>query len=537
MQKDAELCGAPFRAGSLSASLLALALGAGCAFDATGGGEPEELGSQTSALTAQPSDLNPEKVLLVRDVSVVDHDGTSNPNDPPRTVDPCKSSNLNDGNRHWTFGYLMTQMAARSFNRARNRAYTASELATDWLQKWANASDVWTSPAPGSVPFNPSSKLGEQVQPDLGIGPAEKTVAAMTLNRWRMASCLQAAGRPVEEPNADFYCPGSKLATTALAMNKAPFRLLAIVNRPDLRSPRLFGEGNAGELRFVFEILDPTHKQRVYDPAQNLWVPGDGSCQGMDTTMAGGGSNNAEIQLLILEYAANKSDPKAYERSWEALNTKVLGSTDYVNALQAITDGIVNAGAAPNNANQSALIRIRTNTSVDDENWTLREFMIATDSTLVPVEVKQTPFDSINATKDLSAWSFRNESAIIAGTDLLPTRFPPDPTYTYTTSRFRGTKSNNQTGSTFWSGPGLDGLLRHKLSLATCNGCHSAETGNGFFHVRPRLYKQTSAISGFLSGVDPNGQPFQVADPVSGEIRSFAELRSRQTSMWNLIYR
>ena len=48
-----------------------------------------------------------------------------------------------------------------------------------------------------------------------------------------------------------------KSGSTTLAMNRAPFRLLAIVNRFDLRkSPRRFGEGASGELRFVFSPLD-----------------------------------------------------------------------------------------------------------------------------------------------------------------------------------------------------------------------------------------------------------------------------------------
>jgi hypothetical protein len=477
-----------------------------------------ELGSTAQELvTARPSDLDPDRVLLVRHVDVVDNDKS----EPQRTVDPCMTSTLADGNRHWTFGYLLQQMAAKSWNGARNRPYSASELAIDWLSKWANVSQVWATPAPGAVPFNPSSTLAETVEPERTPNhPAEvaDNVPQMVLDRWRKASCLQARNTDIEAPNADSVCPPATVAATPLAMNRAPFRLLAIVNRPDLRSPRYFGEGNAGELRFVFQILDPLRRYSVDDV----------SCAGMNTPVAGGGTDNADNQLIILEYAANKSDPKAYARQWEALNAFEPPTEAYRTRLQAITDGIVNAGAAPKNASQSALIRIRTNTTVDNGTWFLREFMIATNTLLVPVEVKQTPMLKFDNKQLLTDWANANSAPISQQTHLLPSK--------YAGQFFRGLKSENLAGASFWTAA-VPSDVRHKLSVNTCSGCHSRETGSPFSHVHARVYDSGSTISSFLSGFDDEGQPYQVEDPLTHQLRPFHALADRQTSMWNLIYR
>ena len=46
--------------------------------------------------------------------------------------------------------------------------------------------------------------------------------------------------------------------TATLDLNQAPFRLLAIVNRIDLRENLTYGAGSAGEGRLVFGAVDPT---------------------------------------------------------------------------------------------------------------------------------------------------------------------------------------------------------------------------------------------------------------------------------------
>lgn len=496
-----------------------LLAGAGCGEFVGTESDAEEVTVVEGAATAAPSGLNPDKVLFVRDVSVVD--------DVSRTADPCKSTSEADANRHWTFGYLLKQMAERS-------GMSANDFAAGWLIRWGITSLVWASPAPGAVPFNPSSTLNEVVQPEYAFSDTEgqDTVPGLMLHLWRKASCLQAAGRDIADPAADSICPPDRVANTQLAMNKAPFRLLAIVNRPDLRKVRYFGEGNAGELRFVFQVLNPMVRD----------TDGTGACTGLGTP---GGDAVGENQLVILEYAANKADPKAYGRQWEALNTLTLNSSTYRSQLQSITDGVVNAGAAPSNVNQSALIRVRTNTTVNNSTWFLREFMIATNRGLEPVEVKQTPLAELNENFTpannpvLSNWVNANPTAILNQTHLLPSQ--------YQNQRLRGFKGENLQHNTFWKMAGVSNNdVRHKLSLNTCSGCHGLETGAGNFNntgnqfamVVPRHYRQRSEVSSFISGVGKDGQPYQVTDPGNNNVkRTFSEFKVRQTELWNLIYR
>lgn len=504
-----------------------LLAGAGCADIEGADVDAQDIVVQTGAVTATPSALNPDKVLLVRDISVVDRDfGTTG--DPARTVDPCKSTSEADANRHWTFGYLMKQMALRS-------GMSVSDFAAGWLIRWGVTSLVWATPDPGTVPFNPSTTLNEVIDPEVAFTPTEgeDTIPGLVLHLWRKASCMQAAGRDIEDPAVDSICPPDRVATTPLAMNKAPFRLLAIVNRPDLRKVRYFGEGNAGELRFVFQILNPMVRDR----------DGSGACTGLDGP--GTSATEGDNQLVILEYAANKADPKAYERQWEALNTLTLNSSTYRNQLQAITDSVVNSGAAPSNVNQSALIRIRTNTTVTNSTWILREFMIATNKGLEPVEVKQTPLPQLNDHPDasndplLSNWVNANQTPILNQTH----RVPP----TYQGQRLLAFKGENLQFNTFWQMAGVSNNdVRHKLSLNTCSGCHGLETGNGSFNntgnafamILARHYRQRSVISSFISGVGKDGQPYQISDPGNNNVkRSFNEFKVRQTEMWNLIYR
>ena len=126
--------------------------------------------------------------------------------DPGRTFNPC--TNVGTANGLWTFGHLMTQMA--------NQAATGiapPDFARSWLAQWETPQTVnsFTIPARANI-------VSRIVQP------------------WLAAS-----------------------GGTTLDMTKAPFRLLAIVNRLDLRQNLIYGGGSAGEARFVFGAVDLTN--------------------------------------------------------------------------------------------------------------------------------------------------------------------------------------------------------------------------------------------------------------------------------------
>ena len=112
-------------------------------------------------------------------------------------------------------------------------------------------------------------------------------------------------------------------------MTKAPFRLLAIVARLDLRQNAPFG-GAGGEGRFVFNLLDAAGNPTQY--------------------------------LLILEYGLDAADCNAvlnWANIWHTLGTHPFGP-NYNAALQTVTDRFTTINSSPAKPNGSALNQART---------------------------------------------------------------------------------------------------------------------------------------------------------------------------------
>ncbi|MGH8654182.1 MAG: hypothetical protein ACREYE_19350 [Gammaproteobacteria bacterium] len=403
------------------------------------------------------TDLDPEKTLFIRDASVV--------NDPSQTSDPCMSRSSTDAKKKWTFGYLLTQIANRT-----KTGRTPSDLAMFLLKQWET----------------------ERVIND-DVVPARSSIRALVINSW-----LEASGN-----------------TGKLAMHKAPFRLLGIVNRVGLRQNLFFGEGLAGELRFVWGVLD-------LDPNNQA---ADGSC------------NEFGSFTLIMEFAVDKKTPakvKAYGTKWTDLNSMTLNSAAYRESLQVITESVVKAGAGAvkKRANGSALIRIRSNEIQLAGPWELREFNLRkphptrTDVGLFfETDVKQTPDNTPvighNGSALFAKYVNDTEAEILAGKHNVPHLFDG--------ARFRGGASENG-GFDFWNVPGIgNNEARHLVSVNTCNGCHGAETQTGFLHVFPRARSQRAGLSGFLTGID-------VSDPVnSATVRHMPDLDRRAVDLHSLV--
>lgn len=439
----------------------------------------DENGPLGTARLASGFYIDPESSFLVRDVAVVE--------DVTRTQDPCLSTSSADANKRWTFGYLMSQMAS---------GVSPSSFARSWLAAWENSTTVNGDPL-------------VEVTPDPGSGASNsKPLARLIREAWERAS-----------------------GGTTLAMNKAPFRLLAIVNRFDLRkSPRNFGEGASGELRFVFSVLDLDRRD-----------DNDGACSQYPAIQNLGAGEQGE-QLVILEYAVDKATAQAkkdWALGWTALTTdfseeadplnRERGTERYKQQLEGLTEQVVVKGNGGSRPNGSALIRIRTNETANDIGWDLREFQInASTHLVVPVTVKQTPRGSLNGSNDLALWMQRNSSAILAGTYVVPNTFPSRQGYSNT--NFLGSHSLLQHSQTFWTGGSRYSVgsdVRHAFSKNTCAGCHSRETGSLFFHVHGRRRGDSSQISQFLEG-DGQGGEYCVPDPVVPSTqRCFNELNRR----------
>ncbi len=390
----------------------------------------------------------PNKSLIINHSSVV--------GDPTRTWDPC--TNTGNPNGVWTFKHLMTEMA--------NTAAPAPAFTERWLRQWLSTQTVNGRPV-----------------------PARSAMATQILNAW------------------------PRLSTGELDLNRSPFKLVAIVNRLDLgrgnRGP--YGTSGAGELRFVFSVMNPTTCVRPYNGF-----------------------------LVIFEFGVPKNQclqVKSWAQAWAGLSNPLLalGSAAYNTQLQNLTQQVVMRNMAPGKPNGSAINQVRTNEiMLTTPWWEMREFRLFSTAanprhfttSAVPGHLSEhvtvrTPFDPFNNTSTLTNFLTTHNTPILNGTHDVPLDYG-------TTLNFLGAFPQMATNTFIWNAPNLGTVpngfnARHKFSLNTCNGCHAGETRTDFTHV-----SATGALSPFLSaGMTNVNNPYNVTDPVSGQVRSFFEIRER----------
>jgi hypothetical protein len=422
----------------------------------------------------------PEKSLVITNLKVVEN--------WDRTFNPCTGAGTPMG--RWTFGYLMTQMA--------NQPVTGihpSTFVRNWLNKWMNNQTVngWT------------------------VAQRQK-IQTLVIDPW-----VAASGGPHRPLN--------------LAI--APFKLLAIVNRVDMRSAgRGYGGGSAGEGRFVFGVIDRTGTGGI-DP-----YPGTGS------------RNCRETQFTVIaEYGIDRRGCaiRDWGRQWYNLKFHALGSPSYNAALQAITDQFTVANAAPHKPNGSALNQLRTNEVelqlgvVNPPVWELREFKIGGEPPVNPgqleeVTVKLTPDLSRNRTALLTDYVNLNTPTILTQTHVVPLIFNGQ--------LFLGGSSLAPRNpglpvdvNTHWNNGRWPVITnreaRHLFSLNTCNACHTGETNTVFTHIKPAPFGTEAGLSGFMNGITPvtGVVPFRVDDPADGApSRKFNEFRRRRIDLDILVH-
>jgi hypothetical protein len=422
----------------------------------------------------------PRKSLVITHLDVVENDD--------RTFNPCTGAGTPMG--PWTFGYLMTQMANQPVT-----GISPSTFVRNWLNKWMSNQTVngWT------------------------VAQRQK-IQTLVIDPW-----VAASGGPHRPLN----------------LSIAPFKLLAIVNRVDLRNNTTYGGGNAGEGRFVFGVIDRTGASGI-DP-----YPGTGS------------RNCRETQFtVIFEYGIDRQGCaiRNWGRQWHNLRNFVLGSPAYNAALQAITDQFTAAGVAPHKPNGSALNQLRTNEvelllGVSPAPvWELREFKIGGEPPVSPgqleeVTVKLTPDLTRNETALLTNFVNLNTPSILTQTHNVPATFmgqlflggsslaPRNPALPVDDD----TNWDNPVGGPFIT----NRQARHLFSLNTCNSCHTGETNTVFTHIKPVPFGTEAGLSGFMNGITPVTlvQPFKVVDPADGTpTRKFNEFRRRRIDLDILIH-
>jgi hypothetical protein len=284
-------------------------------------------------------------------------------------------------------------------------------------------------------------------------------------------------------------------------MKKAPFRLLAIVARLDLRENAGYSGGSsAGEGRFIYDLLDA--------------------------------NGNPTQFLVIFEYGLDAADCTTvlkWANAWHGLGANAFGPA-YNAALQSVTDSFATIGASPGKPNGSAINQVRTNDFHLSRPWELREFKLSTlsssvsPSPLVQATVAQTPARSRHQTTAVSTYVNANEPAILAHQHIVPLSWGGSP--------FKGGAAphNLDLG---WDGPTpacttiTNPQARHAFSLDTCSGCHGLETATGFKQVEPRSAGSPSALSGFLTGT--------TATDLCGLAHSFNDIDRRRVDLCQLL--
>lgn len=266
----------------------------------------------------------------------------------------------------------------------------------------------------------------------------------------------------------------------------APFRLLAVVYRPDLGIIGPDGAiASAGEARFAFTALDLTRGANL-DAAPPLPF------------------------TVIFEFALparDRDEVRRWAERWHQLGRMGFGP-DYNAALQEITDRFDGASGTPNAP------RLRTNDGLALP-WQLREFHF---------DPARQRFASAPTTNTPHLSLIDHDRALSAQINAHPGEDIP--------SRFLGGSSEIPDAGFRWPPMTTDNnVVRHTFAMLTCNGCHGAETGRkadaggGFRHLGGRLRAERATLSEFLTG-----NPTVVPDP-SGKLQVFCDLKLRQKAM------
>ncbi|HRI55116.1 MAG TPA: hypothetical protein PLW65_33505 [Pseudomonadota bacterium] len=389
---------------------LGLTVGALCAASAAGCG-PQEA-EPSAELHQALLTIDSAKELFITDRSVVD--------DPVRTTwVEGAADNAKEG--AWTFGRLMKNMAG---------SQDLSAFTIAWLKNWESAQNVNGFTA-----------------------AARPNIRALVIAPWLLASgCL-----PIDD-------------SCKLNFARAPFRLQSINSRIDLRRTAGTTVVDAGEGRFIFNVLDSL--------------------------------GNPQIFNVIFEYQLPASDSAAvlaWAKRWHALGKLSFGS-EYNDALQAVTELFAGKNAAPERPNGSALNQLRTNEvalanlASDLSNlpttqlWELREFNITTDG-LVQTTVKQNPDLSFNNSAALATFLLENAAAVKARQHTVP-------------ASMLGASALNP-ANLLWNAPGVPADVRKGFAIETCNGCHKNETGTANFqHVTGRRAGAVATLSSFITTIE-----------------------------------
>lgn len=412
--------------------------------------------------------------------------------DPSRTYDPIHDSG--NGLGVWSFGHVMTVLA----NQSRTNI-TPEQFTRRWLGRWEH----------------------EQVVNDFTV-EKRPVIRSLLIDSWPR-----------------------KQGTDDLDLAKSPFRLLAIVNRVDLRDNYLFGVPPAAI--FASAGLSFGGPGSIRPPEVTRDSPGG------EARLIFGAVNLKTKQpvafAVIFEFGVflkGCTNIKPWAHQWYALKQFPLGSPAYNNALANITRQFVQPARDPALPPELfGLNQVRTNEVALAAPWELREFRVPHEGSekghLRQVTVGQTPnnalptgsAEDLNGTTAVQNYVNGNVATLLTNTHVVPLQFPPG-------QAFLGARSLTLTAGFFWQAPGIiNNDARHHFSLNTCNGCHGGETHTpAFVMVSPTdtdndpmdPRKQGARLAPFLLGTGNFPDPAVAATP-----RHFEDLDRRKQDLEGLV--
>lgn len=332
----------------------------------------------------------------------------------------------------WSFRHAVENMAPAGTD--------ASEFVRAWLRDWVETENVngYALERPG---VDRKTEMNAQIicpwikrTPANGCEPSDNTCGS---------------------------CSGQKLDLAV-----APFRLIGIVNRMDLRD-EVEGEP-AGEGRLVFAAANGSGDDAASPPLRM--------------------SVNFEYRLPDARSVAE------WANTWHALGQFAALDEPFRAALEGVTNGFTKRGASPAAVNGSAIGQIRTNESVMDWAWQLREFGLDASGSMRPRALRNTPPQALNNSGVLTDFVTANAKAIQSDKFEMPVAL-------------RGGSVDKVPFT--WSVPGTDETTRKAFATNTCNGCHFGEQASidGALHISP-LRSGIDSLSPFMNS--PNGGPDQL---------------------------
>ncbi len=267
--------------------------------------------------------------------------------------------------------------------------------------------------------------------------------AAAWLDQWKTVTAVGPDLAPVTpRPLVDeVLATPWRGSSYELPLDKTPFRLIAIVNRIDLRSEADACGGNAGELRFVYTATNPMT------------------------------SASLEMTVIVeIPYPATRT-AKEWAEAWHELGALPFGD-EYNQKLADLTSAVTKDS-------KPSTWLLRTNeiafgNTTEKLPWELREFALE-NGRLAQQPLAATPRIELNRTPSLDSWAKENRARVLDGTYVLP-------------SSFRAGAAPMTTAWFKWDSSQMESDLRTALSLGTCNGCHAGERNESslrFQHLAP----------------------------------------------------